>query len=166
MLETPSELTTFKERYHSRAPLFASQALEDLPLDHRTGLRILGYAPERNVEYGYPPKSRTGGGQHPYIWVLLDEGIRFIREVPIDSLNSDLPKHTNLTGGGPAYVGGQLWFETDETLFVSGGSGRYTPIDSGQLEAAVDVFRGYGYSVTSLGWDTLRNEPRRSLWVV
>ena len=65
----------------------------------------------------------------------------------------NLPKHTNLTGGGEAYVGGELWFASNDSLYVSGGSGRYPPIDSRQLEQAVGVFRHYGYEARSLGWD-------------
>ncbi len=38
-------------------------------------------------------------------------------------------------------------------MYVSGGSGRYPPADARQLADAVDVFRSYGYKVTSLGWD-------------
>ena len=36
-------------------------------------------------------------------------------------------------------------------LCVSGGSGRYPPTDSIQLDCAVQVFRNFGYDVTSLG---------------
>ena len=79
-------------------------------------------------------------------------------------MNNEFPKHTNLTGGGPAYAGGELWFETEESLFVSGGSGRYEPIDAEQLEEAVSVFGAYGYTVTSLGWDISMDKPRRILW--
>ena len=85
-------------------------------------------------------------------------------EIINDRLNSNLPKHTNLTGGVPAYVGGELWFRTEEALFVSGGSRRYTP-NLCQLIDAVDVFRAFGYNVKSLGWDEDRDEPSRIYWV-
>jgi hypothetical protein len=97
--------------------------------------------------------------------VINDKGLPFVKEIKIDRLNSNLPKHTNLTGGQPAYVGGELWFGTEEALFVSGGSRRYQPIDPAQLDEAVRVFCAFGYTVTSLGWDDDRDKPRRFLWV-
>ena len=169
MSEIPVELERFWARYECREPQVDSLEPEKWLLDYSTGLRILEYTPTTDVDYGYPPKSQSPpafqrvGGLHPYLWVLTDGGILFIKETPIAELNSALPKHTNLTGGKPAYVGGQLWFETGESIFVSGGSGRYKPIDAEQLEAAVGVFRAFGYNPISLGWDELRNEPRRTL---
>ncbi len=44
-----------------------------------------------------------------------------------------VPKHTNLTGGGRAYLGGELWFTNNSEVYVSGGSGRYPPSDERQL---------------------------------
>ena len=69
-------------------------------------------------------------------------------------------KHTNLTGGGEAYLGGELWFTSETSLYLSGGSGRYPPRDATQLEEATEVFRSFGYEVISLGWD---HEARRAL---
>ena len=66
--------------------------------------------------------------------MINDEGVPFIKEMPIPALNSEFPKHTNLTGGQPAYVGGELRFPTGESLFVSGGSGRYNPIAQRNLK--------------------------------
>lgn len=63
------------------------------------------------------------------------------------------PKHTNLTGGGEAYLGGELWFFSVSRIYVSGGSGRYPPADARQLADAVLVFETLDYDVESLGWD-------------
>lgn len=95
--------------------------------------------------------------------MINDQGIPFIKEMPIFALNSQCPKHTNLTGGQSAYIGGELWFDTGESLYISGASGRYRPIDEDQLKDAVGVFEAYSYSVTSLGWDGERDRPRR-IW--
>ena len=166
VLETPSGLAEFKQRCEPRQPSIPSTAQmnESLQLDHLTGLRLLEYAPAKDVYRGSPPKSRRERGRHRYLSVIDDEGIPFIREIPIVALGIELPKHTNLTGGGPAYAGGELWFDTEESLFVSGGSGRCEPIDAEQLEGAAGVFESYGYAVSSLGWDSSRNKPRRFLW--
>ena len=167
VLETPRELDEFRQIYDPREPLWpdTAQAHEGLLLDHLSGLRFLEYAPAREVHRGYPPKSRSETGHHRYLWVINDEGLPFVKEIKNVHLKSNLPKHTNLTGGRPAYAGGELWFGTEEALFVSGGSRRYKPIHSVQLEEAVGVFRAFGYTVTSLGWDKDRDEPRRFLWV-
>lgn len=138
-------------------------AYETLPLNRESGLRLLGYAPAQDVDYGDPPRSRQERGRHRYLWVIDDKGVPFIKEVPVVGLEAEIPKHTNLTGGRPAYAGGELWFQTAELLFVSGGSGRYEPIHPEQLSDAVCVFEAYGYTVTSLGWDALRNSPSRIL---
>ena len=63
-----------------------------------------------------------------YLWVINDDGILFTLEIPIDDLNGEKPKHTNLTSGRPAYIGGELWFETGARLFVSGGSRTWLPV--------------------------------------
>ena len=48
---------------------------------------------------------------------------------------------------------GEAWFSDSANLFLSGGSGRYPPLDERQLNDAVEVFGSYGYMVNSLGWD-------------
>lgn len=117
------------------------------------GLRILGTAPAHNVRTGFPPRQRGGEYTNRYLWVIDDRGIPYILEAPLSVLQCSLPKHTNLTAGGRAYVGGELWFSDHESMYVSGGSGRYPPENARQLADAVDVFGSYGYKVTSLGWD-------------
>ena len=82
-----------------------------------------------------------------------DQGISYCIETPIPAIGNKLPKHTNLTGGKNAYIGGELWFETTGSLYISGGSGRYPPIDQNQLDHFVQIIRDLGYNVTSLGWD-------------
>ena len=166
MSETPSKLILFRQRYEARKSSIPTtqQSNESLQLECLSDLRLLDYAPAKDVYLGAPPKSRKDQGSHRYLWVIDDKGIPFIKEMHIVALNNEFPKHTNLTGGGSAYAGGELWFETEESLFVSGGSGRYEPIDAEQLEEAVSVFAAYGYTVTSLGWDNSISGPRRILW--
>ena len=76
-------------------------------------------------------------------------------------LDGNPPKHTNLTGGKPAYIGGELWFAGARHMFVSGGSGRFHPLDEEQLSAAIDVFSSFSYMVTSLGWDSASGSAMR-----
>ena len=126
------------------------------------GFSLLPVAPAQNVVLGYPPKARQGS-LNRYLWVINYAGIPFIQEISIPALNGQMPKHTNLTGGRPAYIGGELWFETCARVFVSGGSGRYPPDGARQLADAVGVFESYRYTVTSLGWNAEIDKARRVL---
>ena len=90
-------------------------------------------------------------------------GIPYVIEMHIAAIGGTLPKHTNLTGGGEAYLGGELWFASASSLYLSGGSGRYPPIDPAQLEEATAVFESFVYEVTSLGWDYVMDEAKRNL---
>ena len=163
--DTPNEIVKFRQRFSLRKPYDGAQnvpAHESEPLDASSGLRLLEYAPAQNVQFGYPPSSRRPDSNQ-YLWVIDDRGIPFVKEAPIAALGSRLPKHTNLTGGRCAFVGGQLWFENQHRLFVSGGSGRYRPLCPEHLAAAVGVFQAFQYAVTSLGWDSDLNRPFRHL---
>ena len=90
-------------------------------------------------------------------------GIPYVFETPVSAIGDLLPKHTNLTGGGEAYLGGELWFSSASSLYLSGGSGRYPPLNAAQLDEAVGVFESFGYEVASLGWDHIWDEAMRNL---
>lgn len=116
-------------------------------------MRRLSRAPASDVATGgMPPLYRDGPSSYRYLWVIDATGIPYIRECSHPLLCGDLPKHTNLTQGGEASIGGELWFKTCSSIFVSGGSGRYPSICPQRLIDAVSVFENYGYTVESLGW--------------
>ena len=98
-----------------------------------------------------------------YIWVIDSSGIPYVIELSMPILGNKEPKHTNLTSGGRAYVGGQLWFHSEHCMYVSGGSGRFPPLDEAQLEAVIEVFKSFNYSVRSLGWNHATGRARRVL---
>ncbi len=81
----------------------------------------------------------------------------------MDTLGNREPKHTNLTAGGEAYIGGELWFRNHQSIYLSGGSGRYPARTEQHLADAVKVFEGYGYDVQSLGWNREMNKAKRTL---
>ena len=120
-------------------------------------------APAEDVEFGAPPRSAIQGGHNRYLWIIDDRGIPYILESPLRSLGEEIPKHTNLTGGDLAYVGGELWFADGRSIYVSGASGRYPPRDEVHLAAAVAVFTSYEYEVKSLGWDSEADSIKRYL---
>jgi hypothetical protein len=114
----------------------------------------------KGVLTGFPPRS-WGELSNRYLWVIDDRGIPYIQEKLLRLLGNRLPKHTNLTAGGSAYIGGELWFFDGESLYVSRASGRYPPRDAQQLADAVKVFESLGFRATSLGWDSDNDEAAR-----
>ena len=159
--DTP-ELRAFWEKYSPRQSALPCKPHELIQLTDADGVRKLGYAPTQDVKFGKPPRTATrDDSMKCYIWIIDRRGIPYIFEQGLPNLNGYEPKHTNLTGGGEAHIGGQLWFADGESLFLSGGSGRYPPCDKTHLNDAVGVFKSYGYRVTSLGWDRSRGRARR-----
>lgn len=143
-------LDDFRSRYDLRPPGFIHNRREAMQL---AGLRLLGPAPATDISVGTPPSSRADEKTNRYLWVIDERGVPYIIESCNAAIGHELPKHTNLTGGGDAYMGGEMWFSSTVSIFVSGGSGRYPPLDERQLEEATGVFNAFGYNVTSLGWD-------------
>ena len=154
------ELQEFRDMYSERSPQRHSEPITLVKLEERHGVRLLQRAPASGVQFGMPP-SAIGQGSKRYLWVIDRVGIPYIIEQPLSDIGNGLPKHTNLTGGEDAYLGGELWFTDNSSLFLSGGSGRYPPINLYQLSDAVRVFESYRYRVTSLGWNEETNEAAR-----
>jgi hypothetical protein len=121
-------------------------------------------------ELDHPPaRSRSGLRNDPetrHLWVLWAGGAPYVLERAPQvraPLASGVAKHTNLTGGGAASCGGELWIDdVDATkLYVNGASGRYGPKTPKQLEDAADFLRGRGFVVVSCGWDDEAALPAR-----
>ncbi len=146
-------LDDFRSGYDLRPPEFIQHQREVVQLDLHSGLRLLEPAPALGISVGTPPSSIADDPANRYLWVIDERGIPYIIESPIAAIDHELPKHTNLTGGGDAYLGGEIWFSSSISIYISGGSGRYPPLCGLQLEGATQVFSGFGYNVTSLGWD-------------
>jgi hypothetical protein len=68
-------------------------------------------------------------------------------------------KHSNLTGGGKAYAGGELVFLDPASIVLSGCSGRYRVRGKGELKSISSAFRASGYNVWSMGYDADTNRP-------
>ena len=160
-----SELELFRDSYVEQMPPCDCQPNTLVELSENDGVVLLQQAPALNVVLGSPRLSDEEPGENRYLWVIDRRGIPYIIERPLSIVAGD-PKHTNLTGGRAAYMGGELWFSSNFDIFVSGGSGRYPPNCSRQLEDAVKVFESYQYRVTSLGWDFKNDRAWREYHVV
>ena len=155
------ELDSFRERHRLQHPSLRVDNMERKQLDKKNGLRLLESAPATNVLTGQPPLSQNESGCYRYLWVIDAKGIPYIIESPITAIGCLMPKHTNLTGGTEAYLGGEMWFASQESLYISGGSGRYPPEDEQQFKEAVEVFESFNYAVRSLGWDNEAGRAKR-----
>lgn len=113
---TSQALSAFPGRFPPKAPSRPSaHPSENLQLAWQHGLRMLNPAPAADILLGAPPTSRLDS-RHRYLWVIDKQGIPYIIEECLDALDTTLPKHTNLTGGGAASMGGELWFASDCSL--------------------------------------------------
>jgi hypothetical protein len=68
------------------------------------------------------------------------------------TLETGMIKHTNLTGGAPAYSGGEFVMLGD-IMVVSGSSGRYGPRSADEMCDVAQAFSCAGYSVWHMGYD-------------
>ena len=161
MSHSNRELGSFRERHRLQHPRFCGSNMERKQLDKKEGLRLLESATATDVLTGRPPLSQSESGSCRYLWVIDAKGIPYIIESHITTIGCQMPKHTNITGGMEAYLGGEMWFASQESLYISGGSGRYPPSDEQQLREAVEVFESFDYAVKSLGWDTDAGYARR-----
>ena len=133
-------------------------------VDQSDGMRHLNTAPvEGAFQVGKPRRSNSDDAIDCYLWVIDERGIPSISEAPLKRIGPGRLHHTNLTGGGDASVGGELWFETADALYVDGSSGRYPPSSPAHLAHAVRLFEAAGFTVNSLGWDEETDQAFRFL---
>ena len=78
-----------------------------------------------------------------YLWVINDQGINMLWE-GIENLSDPVEKkvkHTNITGGGKAYHGGEVFFSDTKKIYVNNKSDRYGWSSNQQWDAVVSYFR-------------------------
>lgn len=84
--------------------------------------------------------------QTRYLWVIKSDGIFIIPEATPNPLSSrGIACHTNITGGKKAYQGGELWFGTDNKIYINPKSGRYGAENELQWETVIKIFQLAGY---------------------
>ena len=155
-------LQSFRSQYTALAPVAGTVDADWQLISLSSYLRRLTPAPASCVIEGSPPY-HYHETTHRYIWVIDDTGIPYILENKVEILGNEVPKHTNLTAGEAAYIGGEIWFRNASSIYLSGGSGRYPPRSEQHLADAVNVFQDYGYEVRSLGWNRDTNKAKRTL---
>lgn len=157
-------LLTFPARaYRSRRGGGEYPEHELEPASQADGLSTLNQSPADGPELGVPRRSADESGQSCYLWVIDARGVPYIAEGPRTGAKFPF-KHTNLTGGGEASIGGEAWFSDPLTLYISGSSGRYPPDSANHLRQAEELIRRAGFTIRSLGWDEDTGQPRR-IWL-
>lgn len=158
----------FEQRYPPRPPARAPSNDAELRRLTATDGVFLVRRPPAEAEVRKSPRRRDPSVEGRHLWVFVESTIPCVLESAPDvapPLESGVAKHTNLTGGGPASCGGELWVDPvdDDVLYVNGGSGRYGPRTEAELDDAVSVFEGLGFRVESFGWDDDVDLPARVL---
>lgn len=101
--------------------------------------------------------------EQKYLWVVDRNYVKIALEHGDAGKSTQRKRlsHSNFTGALEAFAGGELWFSGSNSIWINGGSSRYTPRSEQELESIVDAFRKSGYEVQSAGWDNGTNAPAR-----
>jgi hypothetical protein len=82
-----------------------------------------------------------------YLWIINEDGLWLILEAtPNPAAKRKMVCHTNITGGGKALQGGELWFGHDGKLYFNFRSGRYGGSEQNQFIAIATYFKYMGYT--------------------
>lgn len=138
---------TNKDEIRQMASSDGLQILPEAPADVTVTARI-------NIEQ--LPQSEDDWAKNRHLWVVEGAGnVPFALEVCAwgVALESEKLKHSNLTGGGPACTGGEIWFVDKDSLVINANSGRYGAETETELNDAAEGFARCGYRVASMGFD-------------
>lgn len=160
-------LHDFIELYPPKPPRKqAANADENRLLGKSDGVLLVGAPPLETSKRAHPSAKEADLSRHLWVFRAGDEPEPSIpaileRAVVNPPLESGKVKHSNLTGGGKASCGGELWVDptSPQRLYVNGASGRYGPRTEKELADAVAVFSALGFEAVSFGWDD--NAPAR-----
>ena len=122
-----------------------ADGLELVPVHPLGGLPMGGVVPEVTAEMK----------KAAHLWVVREVDTVHAPEYCKfgDGLAKKKIKHTNLTGGAPAFSGGELIWIGEREVLVNGCSGRYGPLNASELAAAAQGFAKAGLKCWSSGYD-------------
>lgn len=101
------------------------------------------------------PTTEEEASHNRYLWVVRNNDVPCALEGCKwgQSLANKKIKHSNLTGGGPAHSGGELWVVEGKGLIINADSGRYGALTESELDDFIDELRKIGFCVASMGFD-------------
>lgn len=110
---------------------------------------------------GAPPLDFSMNMEAKRLWAVREEDVVYALEQceRARSWNNGVVKHSNLTGGGKAYAGGELRFLKEDQIIINGRSGRYKVNDDKEMRALGHAFRSSGYHVWCMGFDREAGVP-------
>jgi hypothetical protein len=152
--------------YPSREPDLANKRFDDelRQLTTAEGLNELQLPPYGAANIGAAPRKAREAESTKYLWVVAQSNVPFALEMlPNVKFERGRLSHTNLTGGAPAHSGGEMWFTDPSIIIMNGGSGRYPPRSTDELDDVAKAFKAIGYKVAHMGWDTETSAPARYL---
>ena len=134
-------------------------------VDQMTSDDGLTYWADGPVESPRPaPEAKPGLLEKPdgrRLWVVTKEHILHALEGCDFGANREAGavKHSNLTGGGRAFAGGELVVFDAATIGITGSSGRYRLRSLEEMAAIERAFVESGYHVWSMGYNQDVNRP-------
>jgi hypothetical protein len=163
---TDTSFEAYRKKYASRDPDLTNKRFADelRQLTTAEGLNELAPPPCAAAKTGNPPTGAKEAESTKYLWVVAPTSVPFALELlPDVGLQRGRLSHTNLTGGGRAHSGGEMWFTDASIIIMNGGSGRYPPRSADELDDVARAFKAVGYKVSHMGWDKETNRPVRYL---
>jgi hypothetical protein len=156
---------SYRRQYDARTPDLKNQRSDDETQNvcANSDVFSLRVAPAPEVLVGAHPTARYSAGEKMHVWLVLPDDVVYSEEAGASGMKTERKRlsHTNLSGGGKAHCGGELWFRDDHSIWLTGGSSRYAPRTQEELDLIVNSFVDSGYSVCSCGWDEEMAGPAR-----
>lgn len=164
MLASP-KFETYRDKYPARDPDLGRKGSDDELRDVSANSDVfsLQEAPVESFVVGSPPREPASSGQQMYVWLIKESDVVLALEAGTSGQGTNRGRlaHTNLSGGKPAHAGGEVWFQDEKNIWLTGGSSRYAPECVEELNAVVSSFSESGYIVSSCGWDSDNDMPAR-----
>lgn len=153
----------FRSKYGLREPCFVRHATDSDPMTDKDGLEMMsdGSGSRSDALLAMAPLDKANMPAAPRLWVVREGDVVHAEKFCSfgDIREAGEVKHTNLTGGKAAHSGGEIIILADDTLVVSGDSGRYGPRDENEMLDVAVAFKHSGYTVYSMGFDHGANKP-------
>jgi hypothetical protein len=160
-----SKFQRYREQWPARDPDLSRMRFEDETndLSGHHDVSSLELAPAERWLEGEPAAQPRSSGKIMHLWLIHDSDVVVALEEGDAGASTKRGRlaHSNLTSSGRAHSGGELWFRDASSVWITGGSSRYTPRCREELEAVSSSLKDCDYSVCNCGWDDEINSPSR-----
>ncbi len=150
------DFDSYRQKYSLRQPDLSKLRYKDELDLIGIGDGLSFFPPSMPVSmFGPVPKFRNDGKERKYLWSVSPSNVPFALEngANRNKLSRGYLSHTNLTGGLPAFSGGEMWFIDDNTVVINGGSSRYLPRGVEELADVSLAMKACGFKVGHMGWN-------------